>query len=387
MRLPWRGAQIPHALLDIVRGCNITCPGCYTFRPAWRKDLGRIAQELATIRRLRRVHTITIAGGECTTHPELPAVVRMVRAQGLRAALLTNGLLLQDPLLEALADAGLDLVLLHVQDEQHRADLPLNASPRAAGDLRRRIAERVARHGITAGLSLVVRQSRLGDVPALIREVIECPSLHYLLMTGYTAFARMPVVTGDSIGGLHVRERATVPESERREVVGCADIDRIMRAAGWAPFAYLPSNRDPDEPRWLSYVIGVARGAQGVTHAHALRSAASDRALLWGNRMVTGRHRFFYLAGPVRFRVQLALNALTGGRTGANLRLLREARRPGAVLEDKHVVFQQGPEVAPDGRLVYCRECPDSIVLNGRLVPTCLGDRMSDWSDNGGEKT
>ena len=29
MRLPWHGKTAPHAVLDILRGCNCRCANCY----------------------------------------------------------------------------------------------------------------------------------------------------------------------------------------------------------------------------------------------------------------------------------------------------------------------------------------------------------------------
>jgi len=62
---------------------------------------------------------------------------------------------------------------------------------------------------------------------------------------------------------------------------------------------------------------------------------------------------------------------------GRALRLCAGRLRPGTRLAGTALTFQQPAAVSPDGRLVYCRECPDATVRNGVLVPVCLADHIA----------
>ncbi|MFH1022811.1 MAG: radical SAM protein [Planctomycetota bacterium] len=383
LELPWTGKDIPHAALDILRGCNVHCPSCYNTRPPFVKPLERIKDDLNRILALRRVHTITLTGGETTLHPDLPAIVRHVREKGLRVAMLTNGVTLNEPLLRELSAARLDMILLHIQEDQRRPDLP-DASPTAARNLRARKAAMIASHGIVPGLSIIILRHTLPATTELVREVIDSPHLQFLLATGFTNFHRFKNVSGSVPGPL----QAAPPEgnlSSAEENVSIRDIGRVLSGAGHSPFACVRATRG-DDPRWLSYVVGIARKDDRIIATAAMRPGLTDRLMVRLSRLVTGRHLFFYRAGPIRFRIQHTLGALSGGCTAAGLGVLAASLFPGTHLEDKHFVFQQGPSIEPDGTVVYCRGCPDATILHGRLVPSCLCDRMENGSRNPVEK-
>ena len=93
LKLPWKGKDVPAALLDVVRGCNCICRACFNRRPPSHKPLGTIRKELAAIQRLRNVKSVGITGGEPLLHPQIADVVRLIRDRGLSPAMLTNGIL------------------------------------------------------------------------------------------------------------------------------------------------------------------------------------------------------------------------------------------------------------------------------------------------------
>ena len=57
------------------------------------------------------------------------------------------------------------------------------------------------------------------------------------------------------------------------------------------------------------------------------------------------------------------------------MRLLRHAAA-GHKLVAKHIIFQQGATPDAAGTLSICRDCPDAVVIDGRLLPVCLADRI-----------
>ena len=71
MRLPWTGRNVPHAVLDLLRDCDVRCPGCYNARSFPPKPLEQIRGELEALLAARRLHTVTLSGGEPLLHPQL----------------------------------------------------------------------------------------------------------------------------------------------------------------------------------------------------------------------------------------------------------------------------------------------------------------------------
>ena len=93
-QLPWSGKMVPHALLDIIRDCNISCRACYNaYPPGTHKTMDQVRAELDKLLQLRRLGSVSILGGEAILHPQLYDIIRMIRERGLfRRGLFTNGL-------------------------------------------------------------------------------------------------------------------------------------------------------------------------------------------------------------------------------------------------------------------------------------------------------
>ena len=121
--LPWKGRDVPCAILDILRGCNARCAFCYNQETPRCKPLDAIRAELDELCRLRRLQAVMVSGGEPMLHPGLLDVVRMIKAKGLVAIVLTNGILLNPGTASELRRAGCELCYLHIQAGQVRDDM------------------------------------------------------------------------------------------------------------------------------------------------------------------------------------------------------------------------------------------------------------------------
>jgi len=108
IKMPWSGINCPNAMLEITDACNINCRVCYKRRGTSLKTLSQIQHDLETAMKLRRLHTVTISGGEPTLHPELCQIVAMIKRYGFHVFLLTNGLLIDEDYLKRLRSSGLD---------------------------------------------------------------------------------------------------------------------------------------------------------------------------------------------------------------------------------------------------------------------------------------
>ena len=112
--------------LEITQRCNLDCTLCYLSESA------EAIRDLPLDEVFRRIDVIAaqygpntdvqISGGDPTLRDkgELSEIVRYVRAQGLRASLFTNGILLTRDWLQKLASDGLNDVAFHVDVTQQR---------------------------------------------------------------------------------------------------------------------------------------------------------------------------------------------------------------------------------------------------------------------------
>lgn len=378
LRLPWSLASMPHATLDILRGCTIQCRACYNNQAPILKPLKQVREELEFLSTRRHLQCVTIVGGEPTLHPDLPAIVRMISDRGLHPVVMTNGLQLQPRLLEQLRDSGTAMVMAHVDSQQTRPDLPAGAPLDQVNDLRQRIAETLISHGIQAGMLATGYCSRLDEIISLTRFVIESPSVDYLLVTNCTQVSQYASIEGDLYEGLRCNQvDLSNQDGLRDEQLHVRETDQVLQSKlGLHPFAYLSSSHDLSEPRWLSYLVGTVRTRDGQLTTSCLTSSLAERLAIHLIRLLSGRYLFYQRESPLRLRLQMLLNGLTGGRCFTTLGLLMRSLRPGAMLRAKHLLFQSGPTRRDDGQIVHCFACPDATVRNGRIVPLCLSDRV-----------
>ncbi|MFH1027792.1 MAG: radical SAM protein, partial [Pseudomonadota bacterium] len=156
IELPWDKKSVPHCVLEINQQCNLSCRACYREKTGGSKSVAAIMADLDTIERHQQVQTVSVAGGEPTLHPDLVEIVAAIHGRGHSVSLVTNGVLLTDQLLSRLKLAGLDIVMIHVDEGQQRPDLPAGPTVADINRLRREIARRVAAHGIDAGLCVTI---------------------------------------------------------------------------------------------------------------------------------------------------------------------------------------------------------------------------------------
>lgn len=383
MRLLWEGRSVPHAVLDIVRGCNIACRSCYNRRADALRPLAEVRRDLEVLLRERDVRTITLSGGEPLLHPELDAIIASVRARGIEVMLLTNGLLLDARRAARLKAAGVGRTVLHIQADQRRPDLPEEPTPRDVAALRGRKLALLAEHGLASGVAYTVFPDGEAELETLVADFLASADWHFLLLTTYCDFAAFGAVTGDFERGFYCSSAApAAPKGSPATRTAPAVALGALARAGLTPFAFLGSDSDPARPHCYAYFIGVAEAA-GARVVRSLESSLLERGISRAVALARRRPVFMLQPGRRLFQLQLLLNALCGGRVRANLELLGRSLRAGAGLDDKHIILELTPEVEADGRLVICRDCPDATVRDGRLVPNCLADALSATGSGG----
>ena len=320
--------------------------------------------------RARRLDSVGLIGGEPTLHPQLLDIVRLVRDQGLTTELLSNGVLLDDAYADALRDAGLDLAVLHIEKGQERPDLPPGATTEMVEALQEQKAAMLGRHGIRAGLALTVHPDSLDEMRSVIRVSLRCPNIDFLLITTYR--------DGSWVGPLHGTFSSGFagdpPESAQNDSLENAELYRLLRDEfDLTPYGYLCSNLDSGDPRWLTYMVAVC-GDGARIHTYSITPSLFEP--LYGRifRLIHGRYPFGTFPKPGIIKAQLLINGLFGGSLRGNLRFLARARRANKFLKTKRFAIQAAAVKMPDGRLLHCKNCPDAVVKNGRLVPVCVTD-------------
>ena len=369
VRMPYEGESVPHAVIEVNRECDISCTACYKSRSRFSKPLADIKADIDLAAARRRLSMVTLAGGEPSLHPELPAVIAHARGLGLSVQMLSNGYGLTDDKLAAYRAAGLSLVYLHVDSLQHRPDAPERLdSERDLNPLRDALAARVRRQGVHCGVSMTLYRKNLPDIADVVRHVAESPDIDRLLVTCCLDFAALAKDAGV--------EEARGAGRLLGQQIRNAEVEELLRAAhAMVPFGYVASQRDPGAHRWILYYsfVGRAGGRTRVLHAGPAFGRVANLTLGLSRRL-RGRYPFGEVIGPAGSRLLCLLYALAA-RDGAAFGL---ALGPRHAMGQKSFVFQEGPVLAATGEVDTCLDCPDATVRDERLVPVCLADVMGE---------
>lgn len=381
--LPWGRETVPHGLLDVIRGCNISCRACYNSLPPSVSTMPEIEAELETLMAHRRLGSVSIVGGEVLLHPELCDIVRLIKKNGFCAQIYTNGLLLDDMVLDDLKSAGLDIISLHIERGQARPDLPENASFDQLRKLWETKAELITRHGIDVGLTLTAFEDTLDEVYNTVSFVNDSPHINYLLVTLFRDTDRFSEISGGLLSG-ELRGRLCDPSLKRVDTLSNIQMSRLLQERlGLRPFGYLGSNKDAGDPRWLSFLVATRRNRKGEVVKYAAKASAFERAYLALSLKFKGKYPMYRRQSSPQLFMHLALNGLAGGDFWGNARFLLGSLLSPGRLRAKRLLFQCPAEVEADGTVVHCSNCPDVVVKDGEFVPVCLADK---WACVSGER-
>jgi hypothetical protein len=362
--LPWTRQTVPHAVIEITQDCNLACEACYRKKAVGMRPVNEILDDVRIIEKHQRVHTISLAGGEPTLHPDLPTIVKKVKARGHCVSLVTNGLLLSDDVLAALASAGLDIVMIHVDEGQRRPDLPEPANIEQINRLREQMAMRVHSHGISAGLCTTIYPKSLPNIPSLIGLFMRNPHINFL-------FATHAVAIPDLVKGVQKGTHSLPVDRTTNSMV----IQNMRDHFTLEPYAFIPPTTfatDGELP-CITYSVPVAHGRK--PHYLAMKSGRADRILVRLSRVLAGRYLYFTPNRILANQIQIIVNGLFSGRILRTAKFLLRSKP--SQLRIKRLVFENAPRITPQGTVNCCDFCPNSTVRDGVVIPVCLADHAN----------
>ena len=169
-RLPWNLADNAISWLEPTSQCNLYCDGCYREnRDSSHKSIEEIKHELDVFEKLRKCDSVSIAGGDPLTHPQIVEIVRLIKQKNWKPVINTNGALLTKELLHELKEAGIFGFTFHVDSGQQRPhwkgknELELN-------ELRLQLANMLKEEGgLTCSFNATVYPENLKYVPELLK--------------------------------------------------------------------------------------------------------------------------------------------------------------------------------------------------------------------------
>jgi pyrroloquinoline quinone biosynthesis protein E len=160
----------PLALIaELTHRCPLHCVYCSNPQELEARNLelstddwSRVFQEAAALGVLQADFT----GGEPLTRQDLLALVRAARSAGLYVNLITSGLPLDEPRLEALVEAGLDHFQLSFQSAREETAREISGTKAHAQKLR--VLEWLKRHRVAVTLNFVIHRRNIDQLPEML---------------------------------------------------------------------------------------------------------------------------------------------------------------------------------------------------------------------------
>lgn len=368
--LPWTMTDAPHALLDILRGCNIKCKACYNNEKPKFKSLEEVKSDFYKILELRKISAIAIIGGEPLLHPQLFEIITFLKEQNLKVELFTNGLLLDEALCYKLAGAGVDLVFLHVDFGQDRPDLANNSSLTDINNLRTAKAKLIKQAGMEAAISMTLKKSQKDILMDNVNFFVDSRYINYFLITLYRDIQGLGKLNGElpnNISG-SFNDRNTEEELMMEEVL------EILSKEGLNPYCYLTGRINKQIPRWVSFVTACGFKNEECKEKLQLEISNFEKKYLDLYKKKHGVYPFFNPQNCVINTIQILLNGIYGNNLIKNLTFLM--RNYNRIKLIKRLLIQSPAEMLPNNQIEHCECCPDLTVHKGKIVPVCICDNF-----------
>ncbi|MFZ1729041.1 MAG: radical SAM protein [Bacteroidota bacterium] len=387
-RLPWNFADNAISWLEPTSVCNLYCDGCYREnREGSHKTLHEVQHELDVFERLRNCDSVSIAGGEPLSHPEIIEIVAMVRRKGWKPVINSNGALLTPALLKALKRAGVTGFTFHVDSGQSRADwkgkseIELNA-------LRQELADMLHdAGGLTCSFNATVYPETLNDVPSILEwGQKNIDRVHVMVFINY----RMAIFGKDLdfyVGDKQVHfddMMYSKKDDSRRTNISSPEVVDVIRTKypDFMPCSFLNGTERSDSYKWLmtgrmgnkSKIFGYV-GPKFMEITQVMNHLITGKYLAYGSPWMQRSGRLYFLLAPFD----------RGIRRVAAKYLKSLFTSPAAFFSRIHfqsVMIIQPADVHENGSIDMCDGCPDITVWNDQLVWSCRMEEQIRWGQN-----
>ena len=384
-RLPWSLTDNGISWLEVTTSCNLACSGCYRPQTEGHKSLQEIAADLAVFKRERRSDCMSIAGGDPLVHPEIVAIVRMVKEGDWKPIINTNGLALGPKLLKELKRAGAFGFTFHIDTSQTRRD-SRGTVESEHNPLRLRFARMLADEGgLSCAFNLTVTSETLDQVPAVVQWAQRHPDIvHTVVFILY----REPGLMGDFdfyADGNKVDLQQTYEETAAwagTRTLKAADVVAKIREAdpAYEPSAYLNGTIDANSVKWL---IGsrIASRTQGFGYV----TPRFMELVQTGNHLL--RRKWLSYSSPKTLgsgrAAMLASSLLDAGMWRVTKNYLKSAlRKPLEGFRKAYVqtlTIIQPVDAMAQGGFDMCDGCPDMTVYKGKMYWSCRLEEVKQY--------
>ncbi len=358
-KFPWTRDNNPNAWIEPTTHCQLKCPFCYRGadldgHAPEHMGVSNVKKEIDELIRLRNPQTISIAGGEPLMYPHLDEILDYIRSKNLQSMLITNGVDIDEEMLRKLKEKEVARIQIHIDKYQGREGI---STEEEANKLRQKYCDLFRKVG---GISL-------GFIQPLALEDFD--DLETLLPFFKENADVIDLVTLNRMQHLDLKEGSEYQINTWKTMV-----ERVREIYGLEYGAYL-GKTDSDEISWLfGQAVFSGKKLLGSLDKNAFKyfqERQSQRLLNLArkNQKKMGPKFLLYLPfnrslRKILFRY-MSLNGVDGkGQLNYQLILLINT-----------------PRILDNGALDRCKGCPDAMLYNGKLVPSCALELVKKGQD------
>jgi len=359
-KLPWSKHNNPIGWIEATTYCQLACPGCYrglAFPNPKRihEDIKKLKADIDKLIEIRNVKVLLIAGGEPLLYPKLDEVISYAVSRELKVCLVTNGAALTEKRLQELEKLGVSEIMVHLAQYQKRTnytnELQMNKLRDYYCDMFRK------NKGINLGFIITLSKRNADQIKTLTNYYQKNSDIiHRTYFTLYRdIFFKKP------------QEEDTSDYLDPNVL-----INTIRKSYNIEPCAYLSKTLDQNQPAWVLFApIFVGEKTIGFADAKTARKLnENSNPKVWnafpvGANIIQLFRSISYISFPTAKRVVIGY--------------IREAlRNPKNILKFPKVqiiVIINTPDMTREGWSI-CDGCPHAILYEGKLVPSCLLERV-----------
>lgn len=365
-KLPWSESDNPNGWIEPISYCNIYCPGCY--RGSEQKGVSEEPLSLEVVEKQidwlianRNIHTLSIAGGEPTLYPFLKETIAYANKKKLRVMLFTNALIMTREWAEELALAGLTQLVIHVDRFQKRADMETIS----AMQLRQNFVDQLK--GIP-NLQLGFIQPISASCEQELASLMDFLKLNFSKVNLMIFTIYRNICNSDQPNDLLDNELKITHL-----------LNSIRKFTTVVPTAYLPSVGDAKEPTWLfSQRFGVDGAIFGDVSSSLYKLVHERYRSKNGRSLFVSRSNTVFWSSLLKFSFK---NSIFKTIKNYLLHGIKTGNWNKGNLNFQTFLLLRGP-MKVNGTWDLCDGCPDRMIYNGKLVPSCILENLKNQKND-----
>lgn len=376
-RLPWSYTDNGISWLEPTNKCNLQCKGCYRDpKGGGHKTLEEVRADLEVFKKFRKSDCISIAGGDPLVYPQILEIVSMVKEMGWKPIINTNGLALDESLLEKLKQAGAFGFTFHIDTSQGRPGVQATTETEL-NELRLHYAKMLHKAGdLSCSFNSTISEKNFHEIPSMVNWAHKHADIvHTMVFILY----RSPNLTSNfdlyaNGAEIHIDEAYEATEWGGEKTLMAADAVEKIREADplYEPAAYLNGTASPDSLKWLLASRVVFNGkTMGFVSPKFMELVQTLTHMFTGTYLAYEKPK------------KLALGKLMSFLTGIFDKTMRKIffnilgqilKSPSSLFKPAHlqsIMIIQPVNFEKDGRQDMCDSCPDITVHEGKLFWSC----------------